>query len=155
TTEGNTGSGTMQVAVLNNGDPGSSVNWTATVVQGVDVVTLSKASGSSTPGNPSSFGIGLTASAAGTPGGKFALLQVRDASAQNGTQFVVVVADVAAAGTLPDPDPDPEGLAFFTAGAAQPPAQQVTVNNNSATPVGFSVSASTNDGASWLSAKSA
>ncbi len=156
TTQGNQGSRTVQVVVRNLGDPGSAVNWTAQAVRGADVVTIVNERGTSVPGNPSSFGVRLSPTAASAPGGKFALIQVSDPQSQNAPQFVVVVADVAPAGTAPVPDPDPAGVAFVApAGGAAPAPQQVNVNTTSASAVAFFTSVSTDDGANWLSAKPA
>jgi uncharacterized protein (TIGR03437 family) len=156
TQQGNQSSRTQQIFVRNPGDPGSAVNWSAQAVRGADLVTLINPRGTSTPGNPSTFGIRLSSTAASTPGGKFALIQITDPQSQNSPQFVVVVADVAAAGTPPTVDPDPSGLFFVgTSGGAAPAAQQVTVNTNSSAPVAFSVAASTDNGINWLSATTA
>ena len=156
TVEANQGSTTEEILVENLGSAGSSVNWTAQAVQGADLVSLVTPQGTSTPGNPTAFGVGLSTTAASSAGGKFALIQVSDSLSQNAPQYVVVVADVAAVGTPPLPSPDPPGLFFSAAsGVASnslPPAQQVAVNTTSASPVAFSVAASTDDGAAWLTA---
>jgi len=156
TTQANQGSTTEEIFVEDLGSPGSTVNWTAQAVQGGDLVSLVTPQGTSTPGNPTAFGVRLSATAASSAGGKFALIQVADPLSQNAPQYVVVVADVAAAGTAPVPVPEPAGL-FFSAVSSVPSnsvpsAQQVAVNTTSATPVAFSVAASTDDGAGWLTA---
>jgi uncharacterized protein (TIGR03437 family) len=152
---GNTTSRTQQVSVRNLGDPGSSLNWSAQVIRGADLVVLTNSSGVSTPSSPTSFNVQLSATAAGSPGGKFALIQVNAPLAENSPEYFIVVADVADATADAVPDPDPAGLAFvLTAGAGKSAPKQVTVNTTSATAVPFSVSTSTDDGAKWLTATS-
>ena len=154
TIQGNSSSQTQTISVSNIGSAGTSVNWTAQVTQGQNLITLTENSGISTPGSSSSFGIRLSASAASTPGGQFALIQVSDSQAQGSPQFVVVLVNVAPQGTVPVPSPDPAGLLFTAAsGGTAPTAQNLTVNTTSASPLGFFVSTSTVDGANWLSAQ--
>jgi len=154
TTQGNQSSAVQQISVINSGSAGTAVNWTAQVSNGQGLVTLLNAQGSSTPGNPSAFGIRLSSTATNSPGGAFALIQVTDQQSQGSPQFVTVLANVAATGTASIPIPDPAGLIFIaTSGAAAPAPQQVTVNTTSASAVAFFVSAATNDGANWLSAQ--
>jgi uncharacterized protein (TIGR03437 family) len=151
--QGNLGSGTRQVSVLNTGDAGSAVNWTAQAIRGADLVTLTTPTGSSTPGSPTSFGVRLSNTAPASPGGKFALIQVADPKALNAPQFVVVVADIAPAGTAPVPDPNPAGLLFQgSAGGANPAPRPIIVNTTSPSPVQFSTSVATDSGGQWLSA---
>jgi uncharacterized protein (TIGR03437 family) len=150
TTQGNQSSRSQQIAVRNVGDSGSTVNWAAAVVQGASLVTLTNATGVSTPGNATSFSVSLSNTAASSPGGQFALIQVTDPQALNATQFVVVVADVAPAGAPAVPDPSPAGLLFLVTSGIPVLAQQITVNTTSASPVAFFASAFTDDGASWL-----
>ena len=154
TIQGNSSSQTQNISVSNIGSAGTAVNWTAQVTQGQNLIRLAASSGTSTPGSPSSFSIQLSGSAASTPGGQFALIQVGDPQAQGSPQFVVVLVNVAPSGTAPVPGPDPAGLLFTAASGGPPPtAQNVTVNTNSASPVGFFVSTSTVDGGNWLSAQ--
>jgi uncharacterized protein (TIGR03437 family) len=151
TRQGNTTSRVEQVPVNNFGDNGTVVNWTAQAIRGADLVILTTPSGMSTPSNPSSFGVQLGSTAAATSGGKYALIAVTDS--QGFTDYVSVVAAVADAGSAPIPDPDPEGMLFVgTAGGTPPAVQQTTVNTTSSAPVNFVTAASTDDGASWLSA---
>ena len=155
TTQGNQGSSTQEISVEDLGSSGSVVNWTAQAVQGASLVSLVTPQGTSTPGNPTAFGVRLSATAASSAGGKFALIQVADPQSQNAPQYVVVVVDVAAAGTTPVPVPEPAGLFFSATSSAvasvPQPSQQVTVNTTSAGPVAFRVATSTKDGAAWLS----
>jgi uncharacterized protein (TIGR03437 family) len=152
TTQANQGSPTEEIFVEDLGSPGSAVKWTAQVVQGGGLVDLLTPQGTSMPNNPTAFGVRLSTTAASSAGGKFALIQVDDPQSQNAPQYVVVVVDVAATGTPPEPAPVPAGLFFSTASNIAPAAQQVAVNTTSASPVAFSVADSTDDGASWLAA---
>jgi uncharacterized protein (TIGR03437 family) len=153
TTQGSQSSRSQQVFVRNVGDPGTVVFWNAQAVRGSTFVTLANAHGASTPTGPSSFIVQATSAASSTPGAKSALIQISDSQSQNSPQFLVVVVDVAATGTAPVPDPDPSGLLYVTtSGGAGPGSQQITANTNSDSPVAFSVSTSTDDGATWLSA---
>ena len=152
TTQANQGSSTEEIFVEDLGSPGSAVNWTVQVVQGGGLVDLLTPKGTSTPNNPTAFGVRLSTTAASSAGGKFALIQVADPQSQNAPQYVVVVVDVAATGTPPEPVPAPAGLFFSAASSVAPAAQQVAVNTTSASPVAFSVAASTDDGAGWLAA---
>jgi uncharacterized protein (TIGR03437 family) len=150
---GNTTSRSQSVAVSNLGETGTAVNWTAQVIRGADVVVLNNASGVSTTSSPSSFSVSLSAAAIGTPGSKFALIQVSDPNAENSPEYFSVVADVAAGTAAPLPDPDPAGLAFFaSAGGAVTAAQQITVNTTTTDPAAFSVAAAADGGGTWLSA---
>ena len=154
TIQGNQASPVQQIFVINSGSSATAVNWTAQVTQGQNLVSLQNAQGTSTPGNPTAFGIRLSNSATNSPGGTFALIQVTDPQSQGSPQFVTVLVNVAAAGTPPIPIPDPAGLLFIaTTGAAAPAPQQVTVNSTSPSAVAFSISASTNTAANWLSAQ--
>jgi uncharacterized protein (TIGR03437 family) len=155
TRQGNTVSKNQPVSVRNLGDAQSKVNWTATVVRGTDVASVSPPAGVSLPGAPTSFGVNLQSTAASTAGGKSALIQVSDPNSQNSPQYFVVVADVAAANAPPVPDPDPAGLIFIGSvvpSAPQPAVQHISVGTDSSVAVPFSISTSTNDGAPWLGA---
>ena len=154
TRQGNQLSRNQSVSVRNLGDPQTMLNWTAQVVRGTDLVAISPPTGVSVPGAPTSFGINLSTTAAKTAGGKSALIQVSDPKSQNPPQYFIVVADVGAANSPTVPDPDPAGLVFVIAATAapQPIPQTISVGTNSADPVPFSVSTSTDDGTAWLTA---
>jgi uncharacterized protein (TIGR03437 family) len=156
TRQGDKLSRNQRVSVRNLGDVSTMLNWTASVLRGADLVTVSPPAGVSLPGAPASFGINLSPTAANTAGGKSALIQVSDTSSKNPNppQYFIVVADVASANSAPVPDPDPSGL-LFTASAStssQVTPQQISVGTNSADPVPFFVSTSTDDGGQWLNA---
>jgi uncharacterized protein (TIGR03437 family) len=139
------------INVLNVGDAGTMVNWTADVPIGGTLVSASPTSGTATTVSPGTLTLSPSANAASlAPGGYYALVRISDAHSLNSPQYVVVVLDQENSST-PRPDPSPGGL-FFTAavGGSAPPAQQVAINANSTSP--FQASMSTTDGASWLNA---
>ena len=155
TIQGSQSSRSTQIFVRNVGDPGTVVNWTAQAIRGANFVTITNAQGTSTTATPSSFTIQATAAASSSAGAKSALIRVSDSQSQDSPQFVVVVVDVAPAGSAPIPDPDPSGQLYTTSGGSSPASQQITVNSDSDSPVAFSVSTSTDDGATWLTATTA
>jgi len=140
------------VLVLNLGDPTTTVNWTAQVVSGSNIVSLGAASGTATSTSPGSLPINLASGATQlTPGGYYALISISDANSLNSPVYVVVVLDLAPSGTPPIPDPDPTGLFFaVVAGGAQSATQTIAVNTSSASAVAFQVAASTANGGNWL-----
>jgi uncharacterized protein (TIGR03437 family) len=144
--------GNEAVQVLDLGDANTTVNWTAQVVSGSNLVTLGATSGTATPTQPGSLAINLAASATQqNPGGYYALISISDPNSSNSPVYIVVVLDLAPSTAPPVPDPDPTGLFFaVAAGGAQSPAQSIALNTSSATPVAFQVAASTADGGTWL-----
>jgi uncharacterized protein (TIGR03437 family) len=145
-------SNTETVEVLNVGDPTTPVNWTADLVSGANIVSLTPPNGTATATNPDSLNITATSAATqAAPGGYYALVRISDPNALNSPQYVLAVLDLQSNATVPLPDPSPAGL-FFTATSHGPATsgQTVTVNTSSTTLVPFQVAASTTDGASWL-----
>jgi uncharacterized protein (TIGR03437 family) len=145
--QGNGNGQTQNVSVQNLGDPSTTVNFTASLVSGSDWAILSNASGMATPGSPGSFSISVGGDANSLPvGGAYALIQVADPYALNSPQYVVAVLSIAPTSNLPQPHPYPAGVYLTTSTLAQ----NVTVFTSSTTPVNFQTSASTTDGAKWL-----
>jgi uncharacterized protein (TIGR03437 family) len=144
--------GNEAVQVLDLGDPNTTVNWTAQVVSGANLVSLGVTSGTATPTQPASLPINLAAGATQqNPGGYYALISITDPNSSNSPVYIVVVLDLASSNAPPVPDPEPTGLFFaVAAGGAQSPAQTVALNTSSATPVAFQVAAFTADGGNWL-----
>ncbi len=148
--QGNGTSMSKTVKVLNLGDAGSTVNWTADLLSGSDWLTLSSSRGTSTPANPGSLVLSPNAKAASFPaGGRYALVRVSDPQTPNSPRYLVVVLDVEPATALPEPDPSPAGL-FFIAATSAPAAQSVSVYTSSLAPVAFQAAPVTADGANWL-----
>jgi uncharacterized protein (TIGR03437 family) len=136
------------VDVLNLGDLSTPLNPTVAILSGSDWLNIATAGSASR----SLVAETLTLTAGGDTtslptGGKYALVRVSDPNAQNSPVYLVAVLDVEPATTPASPDPSPAGL-FFTPTTA---AQKVQIYSSSATPVAFQASASTNDGAAWLS----
>ncbi|HME10196.1 MAG TPA: DUF642 domain-containing protein, partial [Bryobacteraceae bacterium] len=146
----NSGTSIVQtVNVMNLGDSGTTVNWTASVSGGTPIVNLGATGGSATLTNPGSLPLTLASSATTLAvGGYYALIKVSDPSSLNSPQYVVAVLDQADAASPANPDPAPQGL-LFTGSA--PASQTISVNVDSAAPVAFQASASTAGGGTWLS----
>jgi len=117
------------------------------VLSGSDWAILSNASGTATPGTPGSFSVSAGGDASSLPvGGTYALVRVSDPNALNSPQYLTVVLSIEPASNAAEPQPSPAGL-FFTTSTA---AQTVTIFTSSAVPAAFQASASTTDGAKWL-----
>ena len=139
------------VQILDSGDAGSSLTWTAQFVSGSQYFSASASSGSATPSNPGTLVLTPTASALQMPaGGYYGLLEI-SSSALNSPLYVVLVLDLANPGTPALPDPSPAGVVFIgPSGQAVATGQIVNINTSSASPVAFQVSVSTADGTNWL-----
>ena len=150
----NNGTSTAQtVSVLNLGDAGTTVNWTASVSgpsSGASpIANLGVTGGAASLSTPGSLPLTLASSATTLPvGGYYALVKVSDPGSLNSPQYVVVVLDQADAASPPKPDPAPQGLVFT---GTAPAPQSISVNVDSAAGAPFQASASTNGGGSWLS----
>ena len=155
--QGDEFSGVKTVQVLNTGDPGTLINWTADVPVGSALLAVSPGSGTSTLGTPGMLTLTPNPSDALLgPGSYYALVRISAPGARNSPQYVAVVFNVVVFseenGSAPFLlDPKPAGL-FFTvaAGGSAPPAEQVTINASSMSP--FRASTSTTDGGNWLNA---
>jgi uncharacterized protein (TIGR03437 family) len=140
------------VTVYNVGDPGTTVTWTAQVLRGQSLLSLTTPQGSSTSIRSSTFGVQLTAAATATAGPKFALVEITAPQAQQSTQYLTVVVNVGDPGFDQAPDPAPAGLVFVAPAAGSPAAQSVLVHTSSMNALTMTVSTSTDDGADWLRA---
>ena len=145
---------TQTVRILNLGDPGSVVNWTANLVAGNDWLFLSTARGTSTTSQAGALVLSVTANAATLAAGPhYALIQITDQLSIGSPQYIVAVLDIApsSAPALPELS---TGYLYFAAsqGATSPVGGTVKVYTSSATPVNFQVASSTTDGGTWLQA---
>ena len=144
---------TQTIRILNVGDTGTKVNWTAALITGSEWLSLNSTTGTATPAASSTLVLRTGPGAATqTPGGHYALIRISAAGAQNSPQYVAGVLDVAAAGAATAPDPNSGGL--FFAGAAlgiQPVSQSLVIGTSSATAAKVAVSTATTDGTNWLS----
>jgi uncharacterized protein (TIGR03437 family) len=151
---GNPATRSQAVEVIDDGDPNSSVNYTADLLQGSDWLSLLNTQGTAVPGKPGIITLvpGAAVSTFG-PGAHYAVLRVRDSNSQNSPQLLTAVLDVSASSTPPFPDPFPAGLVFTPVLTGIPlvsgPSIAVTVSSN--TSVSYQASAVTRDGAAWLS----
>ncbi len=152
--QGNGTSVKKTIRVLNLGDPGTTINWKATLLAGSDFLSLGATSGTATPTQPGA--IPLTVITAGAASketkGYYGLIQITDSASPSTPQFVVVVLDVEPGSTPVAPDPISGGL-FFAAVAQgpQPAVQTISVGVSSQSPVNVLAAASTSDGGTWLS----
>ncbi|HTM47118.1 MAG TPA: putative Ig domain-containing protein [Bryobacteraceae bacterium] len=138
------------VSVLNLGD--DTVNWTAEVVRGQEWLSLGATSGQATAARPGT--ISLTANSGSLDAGRYyALVRLTDPQALNSPQYLTAVLNLVAAASAPAPQLTPSGLVFTgVAGAAETLRQSIRVFASSLTPVPYQATASTPDGADWLSA---
>ena len=133
------------IQVLNSGDPGTSVNFTASIVNGANWLTVSPNTGTATTTQSASIQLTVTNAQNLAAGGYYALVQIADLKSQNSPQYVVVVLNVSGAGVPVAPVPTPQGLVFTGAGT-----QPVSVAVSGAATT-FTASGVTTDGTSWLS----
>lgn len=150
---GNPATRSQMVEVIDDGDPNSSVNYTADLLQGSNWLNILNAQGSASTGKPGAITLAPTAAVSGlSAGAYYAVLRVTDANSQNSPQLLTAVLIVSPANTPPFPDPFPSGLVFSAAqGSAQLAPGVISVNVSSSTSVNFQATAVTRDGAAWLS----
>lgn len=144
---------TQSIEVLNIGDPSSTVNWNASLVSGSNWLNLVSSSGTATATTPGALTLALTPNATQlTPGPYYAVVQITDSNSLNSPQYVTAVLNLQPGAAAPAPSVAPAGLFFATDAAGDPPSpQQEQINTSSASPVTFTASAATTDGATWLS----
>ena len=140
------------VEILNLGDPGSTVKWTASMVSGSEWLNLFFPSGTVTPATPGVMLLGVAPNATQLPlGPHYALIKIADSDALNSPQFVSAVLNIEPDSVAPSPNLTPGGLFFTTpSGGAAPGAKEVTINTSSATAVAFRVTTATTDQEPWL-----
>ena len=141
------------VKILNLGDPNSTVNWTASLVNGSNWLNVVNTSGTATPNNPGSLTLALAANATQlSPGPYYAVVQVSDSNSRNSPQFVSAVLNLAASNSAPSLQILPGGLFFTTVfGGLAPAAQKVQINTSSSSAVTFNATANTFGTGNWLS----
>jgi len=143
------GSGSIRpqnVPVLNLG--GATVNWTASLLSGSNWLSVTTPTGTATPGQPGTLTLVPSSIVATLPAGpQYALVQVSDGNSLNSPQYLAAVLDNQPVASPPLPDPSPAGL-FFNSSSS---SKQVLVYTSTTTSIGFQASASTTDGAPWLS----
>lgn len=144
---------TQSIRIMNSGDTGTTVNWSADLISGSDWLSLGSSSGAATTTNPSALVLKTgPGAAAETPGGHYALIRITAPGSQGAPLYVTGVLDVAPSGTAPSPDPTKGGFFFVgAASGAQPATQLLEVGTSSPGPVTVAATTSTSDGAKWLS----
>ncbi len=160
--EGGGSSQTQTVHVLNLGDPGSSVNWNASLVSAFPGesaptwLSLQPSNGTATGSAPGSLTLALTPGATQlTPGPYYAIVEVADNNSLNSPQYISAVLNLAASTASPIPAVTPGGLVFTAAAgstSATPSSQQVQIQISSASAIAFAVTSTTADNGSWLAA---
>ncbi len=144
---------TQLVKILNLGDPSSTVNWSATLVGGSTLFSLTPSSGTATSTTPGSLTLSLSPNDKSLAAGPYyAMVEITDSNSLNSPQYVTAVLNVEPSTAAPAPALSPVGLFFTTAvGGAAPAAQQVQVNTSSTAAVTFVATASTVGNGTWLS----
>ncbi len=106
------------VQIFDIGDPNSSLTWSADLMNGSDLFSISTSNGTATPNNPGSLMVTPNADALQKQaGGYYGLLKITSTQAQNSPLYVVLVLDLTDPANAPLPDPSPGGLVFVgTAG---------------------------------------
>jgi uncharacterized protein (TIGR03437 family) len=130
------------------------VAWSATVLPGAPWLNLVTTSGSSTAASPGVVTYSINQAAAAAiilPGAYYATIRVTSTGVVNSPQDFQIVLNVTPATVKQQPNPTPAGLIFVTSLNGTPAAQTDLVYASSATPIAYQASASTTDGAGWLS----
>ena len=138
--------------ILNTGDSGSGLAWTAELVNGSQYFSLSASQGNATPSTPGSITLMPRPAALAKPAGSYyGLLKVSSPQAVNSPLYAVLVLDLADASTPALPDPSPAGVVFVgTAGQSLSATQTVSINTSASSPAPFQAAAATADGGGWL-----
>jgi uncharacterized protein (TIGR03437 family) len=142
------------VRILNLGDSGTIVNWSANLVTGSDWLALSTSRGTSTTAQPGALVLTPGPNAVNLAAGPhYALVQINDQLSIGSPQYVVAVLDIAASTAPPLPELSTGFLYFATTqGSTAQTGGTVTVYTSSLTPANFQVATATSDGSNWLQA---
>jgi uncharacterized protein (TIGR03437 family) len=141
--------GTRSFQIVTTGN--MPVDWTATLLGGSGWLTLNTPNGTSSSNTAGVVSYTVDPSNLGM-GSFYARIHIDAPTATNGPVDFVVVSSVDAASTPADPDPTPAGALFVSSpGSAAPPAQIITINTSSITPIAFTAAANTYTGGNWLS----
>jgi uncharacterized protein (TIGR03437 family) len=146
-------SNTQTIQILDVGGQGSTVDWSADLVNPASWLSLGPpTSGTATASAPGLLTFTLSPTATQMSAGPYyALIRIADPNSLNSPQYVQVVLDLESNTSPPLPDPNPGGFFLVaTADGSATSAQVLTINTSSATAVPFQVSASTSDGRTWL-----
>ena len=129
----------------------SSVNWTATLLPGVNWLNIAPTSGTVAPGHPVLINYAINSSAVALATQTwFATIRLSGAGVVNSPRDFQVLLTVAAAGSAVKPQPSPAGLVFVTTAGSSPPPQAIQLFSDSKTAAVYSAAATTVNGGSWL-----
>ena len=128
-----------------------SVSFNAAVLPGAPWLS-GGGSGVASPASPATvkFSIDQTAAAALSAGAYYGTIRVTGSGVTDSLQDYQVVLSVGPPNSQIVPNPQPSGLIFIGSGAALPP-QAIQLFASSKNPIAFQASATTTDGAGWLS----
>jgi uncharacterized protein (TIGR03437 family) len=150
--QGAGGSNAQTVKVLNIGDPGSSINFRADILQGANWFSISPSAGVATPSSPGIITVVPGNGAQNLPAaGAYALMRITDVSGTNPPLYLTAVLDVLDPNTPSAPDLSPASLVFRVAPGAGTQTQQLLVYTSDLTGAPFQASANSFDGGGWLS----
>jgi uncharacterized protein (TIGR03437 family) len=144
---GNSG-GTFNVSVT-----GGAANWSAVALPGANWLTVGSSSGSSNAAAAGTVSYSLDPAliAALEPATYYANIQVTSTDVADSPQNFLVVLNVTAAAAPVKPALSTAGLIFTSSAVAgATPAQTVAVFSSASLPVPYQASATTSDGAAWL-----
>lgn len=129
------------------------VSWSAAVQPGANWLSVSQGSGTASASQPGqvSFAIDPTIASGLKAGTYYGTVRVSTTGAVNSPQDFQVVLNIAPAGSQQRPNPSPAGLLFLAQPGVAPPPQTVTISTGSPAAVSVQASATTSDGAAWLS----
>jgi hypothetical protein len=152
---GNFPADSKNVNVLNRGDSSAAMTWTADLQSGSDWLTLGRGSIISNASAPQIAGFVILQPSASVPalppGPRYALVRVVSPQALNSPQYLSVVLDVAPATQSPLTEPQGFTVAVAPVGSRQTITLSPFLHASSNAGVTFQASASTADGANWLS----
>ena len=149
-------SATQTLIISNQGNSGSTVNWTVEPVTGTDIpngnfLLFGKQSGQVQGGNVTNVPLSLNSSVTNLAAGVYyELLQVSDSGAQNSPQYVTAVLNVVPASTTVLPAVTPGGLLFVGTAGGTIASQTLTVNWSSTQAQVVQAVASLPAGQAWV-----
>jgi uncharacterized protein (TIGR03437 family) len=139
------------VKILDNGDPGSTVTWSAELKSGADLFALGTSGKTATPTNPGVLSFTPTPTALQMPpGGYYGWARITAPGSLNSPQNVIAVLHISSSASPPVADLAPAGFFFSAAPGTQSGGQVLVINTSSTTPVPFVASATTSDGGNSL-----
>jgi hypothetical protein len=151
TRQGNGDSFQQDITVINGGDPGTTVNFTATLLSGSDWLNLTVGKNQATTTSPGYLLLQPNASIATFPAGaRTAVLQVSDPNSQNSPQLLTAVLQVDGATTLAPPNPSPTGVLFVATNANPTQVSTIVLNYSSSTPAVYQAGVNNPGGSNWL-----